>query len=325
MAMSLRETFEGFWAKIRQSQPFAGQARNEASAAGVSIAQEALRLATEAHDDDLVLDAWRMMAFSLTANEQYSEAIPYYARALERCEAAGNRALAAKVRIGYVTALTQSGRYDEGLAVAAEAESWFLVTGDRIGYARLCTNVANLHFRLDEHIRTYEYYVKALEVFESIGDRAAAAQVYANLGCTLSQIDRLEECDAMFERAEQICIELGLSELLTNVRYNRAYFLFLRGRYSDALQAFAELREHFKVSGSDWYLALCDLDESQIYLQLNISKDAAALATRAVEQCRSIGMKYEEAKARAFFGAALMQMRKFSEALESFSLSQKGF
>ena len=116
-----------------------------------------------------------------------------------------------------------------------------------------------------------------------------------------------------------------MAELLINIRYNRAYFFFLRGRYSDALQAFARLREYFKDSGSEWYLALCDLDESEIYLQLNISRDAATIASRAIEQCGRIGMKYEEAKGRAFFGAALVQMRRFGEALEIFALSQKGF
>jgi len=323
--MSLRDTFDGFWEEIRQSRPFAGQPRNNATSGGVSIARNALQLAADANDADLLLDALRMMAYSLTADEQYSEAVPFYIQALEQCEKSGNPALAAKVRIGYVTALTQLGRYDEGLEVAASAEKWLKESGDSIGYARLCTNIANLYFRLDQHVRTYEYYIKALEVFESTGDRAAAAQVYANLGCTLSQIDRLEECDGMFERAEQACLELGLGELLTNVQYNRAYFFFLRGRYSDALAAFAHLRDRFRESGSEWYLALCDLDESEIYLQLNISRDAATIAWRAVEQCHRIGMKYEESKARAFFGGAMMQLRRFGEALENFAIAQKGF
>ena len=98
--MSLRETFDGFWKKIRQSQPFAGQPRNESSSSAVALAQEALRLATEDGDADLLLDAWRMLAYSLTANEQYAEAIPWYAQALQQCESTGNGALATKVRIG---------------------------------------------------------------------------------------------------------------------------------------------------------------------------------------------------------------------------------
>src|SRR4029079_19152453 len=160
--MSLQETFANFWTEIRQSQPFAGQPRNEASSAGVAIAREALRLATEAGDEILLLDAWRMAAYSLTANQQYVEALPYYAQALDQCEKTGDFKLAAKVCIGFVSALSQAGQYDKGLEVAAAAEHWLKDNGDSIGYARLCTNIANLYFRLDQHVLTYEYYVKAL-------------------------------------------------------------------------------------------------------------------------------------------------------------------
>src|SRR5262252_7370127 len=106
--MSLQDTFAKFWTEIRQSHPTAGQPRNEASTASVQIAREALRLATEAGDDILLLDARRMMAYSLTANEQCTEALPYYAQALDQCEKTGDFKLAAKVRIGFVSALTQA-------------------------------------------------------------------------------------------------------------------------------------------------------------------------------------------------------------------------
>ena len=128
--MSLQETFSKYWEEIRHSRPFAGQPRSESSSSGVSIAKNALQIATDAGDDDLILDAWRMLAYSLTADQQYTEAIPWYARALDRCERKGNGALAAKIRIGYVSALTQSGQYDEALKIAAAAEQWLTENGD---------------------------------------------------------------------------------------------------------------------------------------------------------------------------------------------------
>src|SRR6185503_8525665 len=53
--------------------------------------------------------------------------------------------------------------------------------------------------------------------------------------------------------------------------------------------------------------------------------DAATLANRATEQFNRIGMRYEEAKARTFCGVALMQMRRFGDALDIFHVAQKGF
>src|SRR4029077_6937135 len=100
---------------------------------------------------------------------------------------------------------------------------------------------------------------------------------------------------------------------------------YLRGRFSESLQGFARLREHFKASGSLRHAALCDLDEIEIYLQLNLAKDAVTLAQRAAEQFRQIAMSYEEAKAQAFHGVALMQMRRFGEAVELFSRSRQGY
>src|SRR4029079_9709099 len=43
------------------------------------------------------------------------------------------------------------------------------------------------------------------------------------------------------------------------------------------------------------------------------------------EQFNRIGMRYEEAKARTFYGMALMQMRRFEEAMGGFRGAQTQF
>jgi CHAT domain-containing protein len=321
---ALKQKFEQFWAEIRGARLYAGQPRNAQSAAGVALARQALELATTAADDGLLLEARKMMYYSLTADEQYSEAIPYAQAAVAQCERRGEFGQAARIRIGEVSALTHAGRYEEALEVARVAEKW-LKENDKIGYARLCTNVAILYFRTDQHKLSYEHYEMAAKVFEEAGDRQAAAQVYLNLANTLSWFDRFEESDSMYERTEEMAKELALDELWAQAHYNRAYLLYLRGRFNESLQGFARLRERFKNSGSIRHVALCDLDEIEIYLQFNLAKDAVTLAERAAAQFNQIGMHYEEAKAQAFHGVALMQMRRFGDAVEMFSLSRQGY
>jgi CHAT domain-containing protein/tetratricopeptide (TPR) repeat protein len=323
---SLRKTFEKFWADIRGSQLYAGQPRSAQSNRGVDLAHEALRLATEAGDEDLVLDAWRMLAYSLSADEKWLEALPYYEKAIAGYENRGEHAFAARrLRIGYISALMFAGRYQAALGAAETAEHWLKQSSDSEGYARLCTNIANLYQRLDQYQPACDYYNKALAIFESVGDQRSAALIYQNLGYPLGRLDRFEEAESMYERAEQLAGQLGMQELGLQASYNRAYLSFLRGRYSDALQSFARLRTHFSQSGSLLHFGLCDLDEAEIYLQLNIATDAATLAQRASVQFKRIGMVYEEAKALAFQGVAFMQMRRFAEALETFRASQAGF
>jgi CHAT domain-containing protein len=322
-AGELSNTFEKMWAEIRSFGLYAGQPSNWQSRMAVSIAEDAVRLATEAANAELLLQAHDMLRYALTANEQSLEALPYYEQVIAGFEARGNLARASRVRIGYVEALLHSGRYNDAFSVARIAEKWLKENGDDAAYARLCTGVANAYSRLDQHQRSSEYYAIAARVFEDINDRSALAKVYLNLGYVLYRLDRFEESDTMYERAEQVGHELRLEALEEQAKYNRAYLHFLRGLYTKALQGFSRIRE--QLTSSSRHLGLCDLDEAEIYLQLNLSKDAATLAKRAIERFSDIEMRYEEAKARTHYGVALMQMKRFAEALEMFQTAQERF
>jgi len=304
---------------------YAGQPRNEASAHSVSRAQHALQLAQNSGNDRLMIEAWKMLAYSLTANEQYEDAIPFYKSAVEKLEQMGEHRQAARNRIGYVAALAHVGRLQEALGVASAAEQWFAENDDEQGLARLFTNLGIIHHRLDEHTQGVEYYVKAAKIFEKLGDKRALAQICNNLGNVLSMLDQFEQSDNFYDRAEKLSEELKLADLLAQASYNRAYLQYLRGRYSEALHSFSRLRPRFERAGSQRHCALCDLDEAEIYLEINLSEDASILAERAVEEFKLIGMRYEQAKAAGFYGVALMQMERFDEALDAFRSAQEIF
>src|SRR5881628_2840935 len=108
----LQQTFDRMWNEIRGAKLYAGQPRSEASAQSVMLASRALQLATDSSSERFLLEAWRMLAYSLTANEQYEEALPYYQRAIERLEQTGEPGQAARAKLGYIAALFHTGRYD---------------------------------------------------------------------------------------------------------------------------------------------------------------------------------------------------------------------
>ena len=145
---TLAETFRQIWLAIRAGRFYAGQPRNAQTAMAVELGNVALRLATEARRDSLVLEAWRMLAHALTADEQYTAAIDYYAQAVAALERIGDHAQAARTRLGYVAVLFYAGSYTEALAVAEPARQWFVEHGDQLNYARLCANIANVYHRL---------------------------------------------------------------------------------------------------------------------------------------------------------------------------------
>ena len=48
----------------------------------------------------LEVQAWRMLAYTLTADERYEESLPYYEQAIHGLEAAGNASQSSRARLG---------------------------------------------------------------------------------------------------------------------------------------------------------------------------------------------------------------------------------
>ena len=105
-------------------------------------ARVGLQLATHSRNDRLLLEAWRMMAHSLMADEQYDEAIPFYRKQIECLEGLPDFQAAARSRLGYVLALTHTGKYSEALDAGLIAQNWFEQNGDEINFARISTTSA---------------------------------------------------------------------------------------------------------------------------------------------------------------------------------------
>ena len=85
--------------------------------------------------------------------------------------------------------------------------------------------------------------------------------------------------------------------------YNLAYLYFLRGDYDEALARLADIRVLCRRDGDTYHEALCDLDESEIYLELNLPADAAKLARTAMANFRRLGMPFEQGRADFRAGA----------------------
>jgi tetratricopeptide (TPR) repeat protein len=321
----LQETFDRIWSQIRGAKLAGGQARNEASAHSVSLARHALQLAAESGSDHFLADAWRMLAITLNADEQYQEAITYYRRAIEKFEETGERALAASMRIGYVAVLANTARHREALEAAAPAEKWFEKNGDEHARARLLISIGFVYAQLNDYENAAEAYSKARGIFQTLDDKEGISRTSLNLANALSNMDQFEQAEDFYEQCRKLSDELRLHDLSAEAGYNRAYLQYLRGRYSDALISFSRLRERFEISGSRRHCALCDLDEAEIYLELGLSKDAGILAERAIHEFRKIAMPSEQARSTALHGVALMQMRRFAEALEAFREAQRIF
>jgi tetratricopeptide (TPR) repeat protein len=315
---SVKELLEELWQKIRSAKFCAGQPRSQNSIEAVNLARLAVTIAEGSDDEYLRAEAWSMMAYTLNANEDYKESLTYYSKCIEAFEKTGAHDRAARTRLGYLSALSMVGQHDEAIRIGLLADEWFQQNGDTNRHARFSVNIANVYQRLDRHEEAIEALKEAIGTFSGLGDRQGLAQAYVTLGnsqCALGQFAASEET---YNLAENISQELGITDLLVQSRYNRAYVCLLSGQYSRAFAAYEELRKVFNEHQSVRHAALCDLDEAEMYLQLNLPQEASRTAQRAIVSFRNEGMGYEQAKSTAFFAVALTQNRQFGDALQAF-------
>ena len=79
------------------------------------------------------------------------------------------------------------------------------------------------------------------------------------------------------------------------------------------------------LSLDQWLLSLCDLTQSEIYLEINMYRDAIRFAGAAYDRFETIGKPFEMAKAIGVMAVAHSQLREFKEAGRLFQQARTMF
>src|SRR5207237_540836 len=86
-----------------------------------------------------------------------------------------------------------------------------------------------------------------------------------------------------YRTARAYCERHQMPLLASEADYNVAYLYYLRGEYACAIELYRVTRDRCQAAGDDYHRALCDLDQSEMYIELNLSDEGAQLAQRALE------------------------------------------
>ena len=227
-----------------------------------------------------------------------------YGRALRRYDAAGRlfqqagrEVDLARTLNGSIQSLISLGRYAEAHAAARKARILFERHGVVLGLARLDTNVGNIFLRQDRFDKALPLYERAYEQFVRMGEPQDVAAALINIALCCINLNDFDRALTTYREARTYCERHGLALLVVQADYNIAYLYYLRGEYTHALDHYRAAREHSERIGDRYHSALCDLDGSEIHLELNLRREAADMADRARARFGELRMVYEEAKA----------------------------
>ena len=154
-------------------------------------------------------------------------------------------------------------------------------------------------------------------------DVEGIAAVLHNMAVVLIALNDFERAVSTYERAREHCAHEGMPLLVAQADYNIAYLYYLRGDYSRALDLLRAVRVACGELGDLYHVALSTSIESEIYVELNLSKEAADMAQEAEIEFDRLGNGYEAARALANRAIALGQQGEAFRALELFGQARQ--
>lgn len=290
-----------------------------------ALADSALIIAQKLDDPVSRGHALRAKANTLWFAGQNKQASELHTQAIQLFADAGNPVEEARTLSVSIQPLILLGEYDRALAAAERARELFTAAGDALRLARLEINVGNIFHRQDRFREALEGYGRALQQLLPNKDPEGIIAALHNKAVCLITLNEYQEALSAYEQARQFCIEQNMPRAVVQADYNIAYLYYFRGEYGRAISMLRAVREDSERVGDNYHMALCQLDLSEIYLELNMSQEAREMAQEAFTRFQRLGMGYETAKAVCNTAIAYSQEKKGFRALDLFAQARTRF
>lgn len=290
-----------------------------------SLADAAVAIAEKLSDKESTAFALRAKANTLWSLGQNKQASDLHGRAIQLFDEVGKPIEAGRTLSISIQPLILLGEYERAHTAAARARKIFAAAQDAVRLARLDINVGNIFHRQDRFREALDCYERAYTQLLPDKDPEGLIAALHNVAMCLIMLNDYARADSTYEEVIRLCRERKLPVAMAQAEYNRAYLYYLRGAYGHAIEKLRAARETAQAAGDAYHSALCQLDLSEIYLELNINQDAAELSREAFTSFKQLGMGYESAKALCNSALALSQQGEGFRALELFAQARSLF
>jgi CHAT domain-containing protein len=289
------------------------------------LATAAVTLANRLNDAASHAYAARAKANALWFSGRNEQAVQHHSRAIALFEQAGNAIEAGRTLSSSIQPLILLGQYERALEAADRARKIFSDAGERMRLARLDINVGNVFHRQDRFQEALDCYERAYSRLLPAKDTEGIIAALHNAAVCLIALNEFEKALSTYKLVLKAARKGHMPLAVAQAEYNIAYLYYLRGRYGQAIEVLRTARKFSEKVGDAYHVALCQLDLSEIYLELNLNQDAAELAREAFFRFQRLGMGYEAAKALCGSAVALSQQGHGLRALDLFAQARAMF
>jgi len=295
-------------------------------------ARRALRLATVmerllAHipDPKARAVASRAKAEALLFLGRFQLALDTYQETVRLYTEGGDVLEGARASIAEIPALAYLSRYDEAFAVARDAETALRRHGERAYLGRLYMNKGNLYFHMDRYREALAFYKKARRYLGLVSGRdETVVGLEINEGVIHTNLDEMQHAERRLGGAIERSRRMGWTSLAAQAEFNIATVYALNSRYQESLSALGSAAEVFDREDKS-IAAICNATRADIYLKLNMSREAIPLAQSAIARFRAERMRYDEALALYTLGVALARANRGRDGIRQLNAARAFF
>lgn len=297
------------------------------TAAAIPLAQVAMAIASKLRDRFSIARSLRAMGNAFYLSGQNKPAVIYYEKARKMFAALRDRSELARTLSASTQALILTGEYERALSNAKQARQILSALRDRRRVARLDVNIGNIFHRQDRFGEALRWYRRAHRYFSADAEKdpEGISVVLHNIAMCLVSLNDFHGAVAAYQEARTIAEKHGLRALVGQADYNIAALYYLRGEHNRAIGMLLATREACRKSNDEYHVALCHLDLSEIYLQLNLVVAAEEMAEEASAGFQKLGMVYEAGKSLVNQALALARQNKPEPALEMLANARRQF
>jgi CHAT domain-containing protein/predicted negative regulator of RcsB-dependent stress response len=282
----------------------------------LALAEAAEHIARKLKGAEPLAQALRAKGNALHFLNEHKAALRHHEEAARLFGEAGRPTEVGRTLSTSIQPLILLGEYQRAEEAAARAREIFAREGDDLRLARLELNVGNIYHRQDRFAEALTAYERAYERLLPHKDVEGIGVALHNMAMDLISLNDFPRALETHRRARAFCAEHGMPRLVALADYNIAYLFYFRGQYGQAIEALKTTQVECRRVGDDYLGSLCMLDLAEIYLELNLSEEAADMASEALAGFRHLRAGYEAAKSLGYMAIAFGQQGKVLRALE---------
>jgi tetratricopeptide (TPR) repeat protein len=216
----------------------------------------------------------------------------------------------AQPQVAKLLALALLGRYDAAIASGKKALKIFEKYDDELAAGKIEMNIGNIALRRAFYSEAERYFLAARERFTRLDDKTWLTMCANNLAIIYSALNDFRKAEDFYAQALANARAAKMLVTEAEIEASMGNLAMYRGKYDDALRYLEFSRRKYEDLKMPHQTAIAELEIADIYLELNLAKEAFEIYEKLADKLKKLKLRAEEARARANFGRAAVVLQE---------------